>query len=328
MTEVAASTGHLGRLIALLRTHVDEPAPPPRAEDRLDRVLYGLAQPLWGLRQVAGNRELLGLALAPVVLVAAVCAVVAWGEAKGEAWWRIAAAFFVTFAALAPVPPVLFQRTYARIAARVRNEMGLGPREPYLRGLFEALWESLTLVLVIGIGVAPVIAVLGWIPAVGALWAGIVHAVWSLHWIVVEAFDTARTLEPGQKVRDVEKAGAARPGRPWFSRPYHRPMPFPLRLVLLVFRLFADVAAWLAARWRPEVDRVEAQPWIALGFGLGTVLLLAIPGVNLLFRPAIVIGAAHLSGRFDIAERRAHPGPHPQVGPTGTQPYPSVDAGA
>jgi hypothetical protein len=307
-------------VVQLVRTHMTEPAPPPPPERKLERLAYGFAQPLWGLRTVWGKGELLGLALAPVLVVAVLCGVAAYSEARDQGPMRMATTFFVTFAALAPIPPFLFHRTYARISARIRNEMGLGPREPYLRSVFDAMWESLTLVFVLAIGVFPITAVLGWVPGAGAVWAGAVQALWSLHWIVVEAFDTARTLDPGQTVDQVEEEGAARPGWPWYARPYHHPMPFPIRLVLLPFRIFANIAAKLGRRWRPEVDRVETHPWVSVGFGLGTALLLAIPGVNLFFRPAVVIGAAHLSGRLDIAEK----GAQPRLGPTGTQPFPTV----
>jgi hypothetical protein len=312
--------GYAKQLIGLVRTHMEEPAPPPDRSRRFERLVYGFAQPLWGMRTVWRDTNLLGLALAPVLLVAAVCAFVAYGQARDHEWWRFAATFFATFAALAPVPPVLFQRTYARISSRVRNEMGLGPREPYLRSFGEAFKESITLVIVIAVGVAPLSAVAGWMPLFGALWAALVHGVWSMHWIVVEAFDTARTLEPGQTVEQVERESAEREGVPWYARIYRREFPKGLGILVLPFKIFADIAAGMAARWRPEVDRVEQNPWLTVGFGLGTVLLLAIPGVNIFFRPAIVIGAAHLSGRLDMAEQDLEP----RLGPTGTHPFPTV----
>jgi hypothetical protein len=311
--------GPLRHTVAVLRAHVEDPAPPPHPSRRLERLLYGFAQPLWGLKTMVRRVDLLGVALAPVLIVAAVCALVAWSEAEGQPWWRIAAAFFVAFAGLAPLPPILFQRTYARLSARIRNDMGLGPREPYLRGVGDSIVEAICMVVVIAIGVAPLVALLGAVPTAGPAWAAALNAAWILHWIVVEAFDGARTLAPGQAVEDAEKEGRAVEGRPWFSRPYHRPMPPLLRFVLTPFRIAADVAARVGGRWRPEVDRVERQPWIALGFGLGTALLLAIPGVNLFFRPAVILGAAHLSGRLDLAEAAGV-----TLGPTGTRPFPVV----
>lgn len=314
--------GYLRQLAGLVRANMDEPAPPPPAEQKFERLVYGFSQPIWGLRMMGRDSNLLGLAIAPVVMVVALCAMVAYGQAREQGTWAMITTFFVTFTALAPVPPFLFQRTYARVSARVRNEMGLGPREPYLRGYFEAAWESITMLIVLAIGILPISAVLGWVPLVGAVWAALFQAAWSLHWIIVEAFDTARTLAPGETVAQAEREGAERPGVPWYARPYRREMPGVIRLALLPAKIFADIAAGMAARWRPEVDRVEAHPWLMVGFGLGTVVLLAIPGINLLFRPAVIIGAAHLSGRLDIAEH----GAQPQLGPTGTQPYPTVDS--
>jgi hypothetical protein len=294
-----------------------EPVAPPAGARPLDLVLYGLAQPLWGLRTVLRDRGLLGLAIAPVLLVAAVCAATAWAKAADAGPVALALAFFAAFTGLAAVPPILFQRTYARLAARAQNELGFGPREPYLRTFGEALWESIAQLLVIAIGIAPLTAVLGFAPGVGAAWAAGAQALWTLHWIVVEAFDSARTLAPGESVAAAEKAGATRPGRPWFARLVRRDLPFPLGLGLLPFRICGGIAAGLSTRWRPEVDRIEAHPWVATGFGLGTALLLGIPGINLFFRPAIVLGAAHLAGRLDAPVPALH-------GPSGTQPYPTL----
>jgi uncharacterized protein involved in cysteine biosynthesis len=52
---------------------------------------------------------------------------------------------------------------------------------------------------------------------------------------------------------------------------------------------------------------VERDRALSLGFGVGVVVLLAIPGINLLFRPALVIAAAHLRGQLELEDQLALP---------------------
>jgi len=78
-------------------------APPPR-EQAPERVVYGLAQPLLGLRMLVSDSEILREALIPAAWLGAFCAVVAALSHDGTGWWDWVKSFYKTFAVLAPVP--------------------------------------------------------------------------------------------------------------------------------------------------------------------------------------------------------------------------------
>src|SRR5205807_10352136 len=108
-------------------------------------------------------------------------------------------------------------------------------------------------------------------------------ALFSLHWIVVDALDGARTLAPGETLADVDRANAAAPS-PWFVRftlAAAQHLPAALSVPLGQFARFCDR---LARPWREELALAEAHPSLILGFSLTTAALLATPVLNLLFR--------------------------------------------
>ena len=72
-------------------------------------------------------------------------------------------------------------------------------------------------------------------------------------------------------------------------------------------RAFARLCDRLAMPWRGEIALVEAHPSIALGFAMSTATLLAIPVLNLLFRPIILVGSAHLLGHLEQGDPAQHP---------------------
>ena len=72
-----------------------------------------------------------------------------------------------------------------------------------------------------------------------------------------------------------------------------------MSLLLLPFRLWTSLIVALSRRWRGEVLIVETRPVLCTGFALGAWLLLLIPGLNLLFRPALVVAAAHVLGHIE-----------------------------
>ena len=63
--------------------------------------------------------------------------------------------------------------------------------------------------------------------------------------------------------------------------------------------MIRETAEAMTPSGRRELRLVDAAPHLALGFGAGTVVLLAVPGHNLLFRPARVIAAAHVRARLE-----------------------------
>jgi hypothetical protein len=135
-----------------------------------------------------------------------------------------------------------------------------------------------------------VLGLIGWIlrPA---------YLLWSLHWIVVDAFDGARVLRPGQTLAQAE-ADDARPPEPWFVRAIWRIEGQKWRAKRRGFGGFCDR---YSSGWREEIAILSAHPALAVGFGLATAALLAIPGVNILFRPIVTVGAAHLLGQLEDA---------------------------
>ena len=57
--------------------------------------------------------------------------------------------------------------------------------------------------------------------------------------------------------------------------------------------------------WNDELQLIERHPWACVGFGLGVTTVLFLPIVNLIFRPVLVVGAAHLRNGLDHADRQA-----------------------
>ncbi len=295
------------------------PSPLPPRHDRRSRFWYGARQPLLGMRLLLRDTDMLGSALAPVLFVALVCAVIASVSTEAihdAAWWSLGnttltwfgtfvVAFFTTFAALAPVPPFIFARHYARMAARARNRLGLGPRTPYLKPIGQAVGESVAQTIVIAIGIAPLTLALALLPGVGPVAAFIAQLMWTMHWMVIEAFDNGRSLGPGETVESVLAAEQAHPHQPWFARAVHGVQHPRVRPWLAPVRMFVEVLETLVRGWAPEVRMVERDPALCAGFGFGVFALLAIPGINLLFRPALIIAASHLRGQLELEDAGA-----------------------
>ncbi|HEY0989584.1 MAG TPA: hypothetical protein VGD80_21090 [Kofleriaceae bacterium] len=280
-----------------VREHV-APRPPPSAG--LDRVVYGLAQPLVGIRVLATHRTLLEAALVPAGLVAAFCAVVAVFGHDGSFLHR----FYTTFAVLAPLPSVVFANHYARFAVQGRLALGLSHAEPCIAPLGRNISRAIKQAILIALAVAPLAALLGLVPILGWLMVQAAAAVWALHWIVVDALDSARTLQPGETLADLD-AAARRMAPPWYVRwLLHAAERVPVGGG--VVRWFARVCDRLSLPWREEIALVEEHRALAVGFALSTAALLAIPVLNLVFRPIVIIGASHILGKL---EGTAHANP-------------------
>ncbi|HEX8110193.1 MAG TPA: hypothetical protein VF516_20825 [Kofleriaceae bacterium] len=275
---------------AAVRDHV-APRPPPDAA--VDRVIYGLVQPLVGARTLAAHRDLLRAALVPAGLLAACCAVVAALGDRGSFLHR----FYTTFAVLAPLPSIVLADHYARLAAQARSVLGFGPVEPCIEPLRRNLGRAAKQAILIAIALAPVTGLLHLVPGTGWLLVQVVAAVWALHWVVVEAFDSARVLRPGETLADLD-AAALRVRLPWFVRGLHHAAdrtPIGSRFV----RRFAHLCDRLSLPWREEVALVEDHPALMLGFALSTAAVLAVPVLNLAFRPIVIVGASHVLGQLE-----------------------------
>jgi uncharacterized protein involved in cysteine biosynthesis len=60
--------------------------------------------------------------------------------------------------------------------------------------------------------------------------------------------------------------------------------------------------------WREEIALVEDHPALVVGFALSTAALLAVPVLNLAFRPIVIIAASHIIGQLEgQLERPAAP---------------------
>lgn len=280
---------------AALREHATVPQPPPRPYGRLPLLRYGLAQPFLGLRTIMRSPDLLGMALAPALGVLLVAGLVGWHSGSEHGVWRGLVAFLLAVVALAPMPPLLLGRVYAHLAAKARPHLGLPMAAPYLRGFVQLTGEWLAQLVVLGLGVLPYVALARVLPGVGPLVALGLQGAWALCWVVVEGYDNARTLPPGHTVKALEDRARAQLGHPWFHR-WHLYVRGPgwLLVVLAPLRMLSEIVTTFARPWRSEVDLVEREPWISLGFGLGAASMLAIPGLNLLFRPAVVVAGVHL----------------------------------
>lgn len=311
---------------ASVREHAIAPGPPPREAGRVALLRYGLAQPFLGLRILFASRDLLGIALAPAIAVLLLSGLVAWRTAVEQGALRGFWAFLLTVAALAPLPSLLFGRVYAHLAAKARLHLGLPPAGPYVRSIVTLVREWLAQVVVLAIGVLPYVILVRAVPVVGSIFAFVLQAAWAGHWIVVEGYDNARTLPVGRTVDELEAHTRALPGHPWYDRWRHALHgPRVVMLVLLPLRIVSKVTARLSRPWRLEVDLVERDPWISAGFGLGAAAMLAVPGLNLLLRPAVVVAGVHLRHHLVPDETTAHAS---LPGRPTTQPYSALPPGA
>jgi hypothetical protein len=271
-------------------------APTALPNAHADRAVYGLMQPLLGARMLFTDGALRKSALVPAGLLAAFCACIALVDPVSWSVGGVVRRFYQTFAVLAPLPSVLLSRHYARLAALARRTFGFGVAEPCVESTRRALSRMIKQTILVAIGVIPLTLALHFVPLLGPIVIRVVVAVWALHWIVVDAFDSARVLQPGQTIKDVDALADQAP-RPWFVRLLAEGAPLPV-----IGRVLVRFARWcdrLARPWREEIALVEQQPSLMIGFALSTAALLATPVLNLLFRPIVLIGAAHVLGRVE-----------------------------
>jgi hypothetical protein len=283
--EIAASVPRYARASAEL---------PSRSAHHLG-FAYGAVQPLVGLALLARDRRALRLALVPVAGLAVVC--LSFGLFTPT---HFLSTFYRSFALLAPLPSVLFAKRYARLAAHAHDRFELGPCHPRLEGLYRSCKKALKQFLLVSLLVSPLllctVGLLGLMPG-GQKLLSVLGALWALHWIIVEAFDDARVLAPGETLADAD-AQAARAAPPWFVRVAGRLQRRPLGFIVRGLTRWGDRTS---VEWREEIAIVEQHPAVAVGFGTATAALLAIPVLNLFFRPIIIVGAVHLLGQLAAA---------------------------
>ena len=303
--------------------------PPPRSRP-WERAAYGAAQPLLGVRVLLRDQELLIEALKPAGWLALACGLYASFKGDGPLLsWSWIETFYRAFAVLAPVPSVIFANHYARFAALVRWRLGFGACGPRELPLTEILRRLVMQAVLVAVGLAPLVALTRLLPF-GDHLENLLLGVWGLHWVVVEAFDDASVLQPGQTLRDIERE-AEQKRRPWFVRAarwlQQRP-PERFARVRRLLRLFANFLDGLSKPWREEIALLESSPRLGLGFALSTASVLALPVLNLLFRPIIIAGASHLLGHIERAEHvedtAALADHDPATEPPGAEPSPPL----
>jgi hypothetical protein len=264
-------------------------AAPPADRRPWSLLVHGLLQLPFGVDLAARTPDLRRRAIAPVVVVTAVAVAAGLAAAEQSGARDGLATFLLTVIGVASMPPILFANSFSRLAAATRNHLGLGPRESAPRTLKSLIRETIAQAILLAVGIVPWLIVARLLGPAGDAVAALLGGLWTLHWIVVEALDSARTRPAGAAAETHEAP------TPWFARVYQRSARGPLRPL----GLFGRWTARLGQRWDEEVAVIEANPWLTAGFAVGAAVMLAIPGVNLLFRPAVVVAAAHVLGRLE-----------------------------
>jgi hypothetical protein len=263
--------------------------------------LYGIAQPVLGIRVLLSDPELLKEALYPAGLLAAACALYASFGNDGVGWMSWFKCFYKAFAALAPLPSFFFANHYARLAAMIRWRMGFGACGPREMPWGMLAGRMIRQALIVAIGVAPLLALASLVPAIGNYVSAAVLAIWSLHWFVADAFDDAQVCLPGESLKESLRRDREAQ-EPWFVRQLKRFASHLPRILGGPIRLFARLCDKLALDSRGEIALMESNRAVSVGFGLSTAALLATPVLNLLFRPIIIAGSSHLLGQIEKDE--------------------------
>ena len=266
-----------------------------------EQALYGFAKPILGIRVLLADSELLKEALYPAVLLAGACALFASVSADAVGWAGWFKHFYKAFAALAPLPSFFFANHYARLAAMIRWRMGFGacgPREMPWRLL---LGRMIRQALIVAIGVAPLLLLAKALPAIGDVISAAVLGIWTLHWVVADAFDDAQVCLPGESLKESLRRDRSAPP-PWFVRWLNRAAEHLPGFLGAPVRLFARICDRLALDSRGEISTMESNRAIAVGFSVSTAALLATPVLNLLFRPIIIAGSSHLTAQLEKEE--------------------------
>ncbi|HZX94358.1 MAG TPA: hypothetical protein VFE90_07560 [Myxococcales bacterium] len=274
---------------------------PPPAE-QTEQALYGFAQPILGVRVLLSDPELLKESLYPAALLAAACAIYASVSAGGGQWVDWFKHFYKAFAALAPLPSFFFANHYARLASMIRWRLGFGACGPREMPWGMLAGRMIRQALIVAVGIAPVIALAKALPGIGDYLSGAALAIWSLHWVVADAFDDSQVRLPGESLKEsIQRDRNAQ--APWFVRWLRQGAARLPRFLGAPVRWFAGLCDKLALDSRGEIATMEHNRAISLGFSLSTAGLLFTPVLNLLFRPIIIAGSSHLLGQLEKEEQ-------------------------
>ncbi|WP_394830171.1 hypothetical protein LVJ94_27055 [Pendulispora rubella] len=277
--------------LARVAHHARTSQAPPEAES--ERFWYGVAQPFLGLRVLWQQPLLRKRAIAPALLVLAVAAIGVMSK-RDPAPHHVLVRYYAAIAGLASLPSVLFANTYERLAADASHVFGFGEATPLLSRFSSRIVRMVQAAILVALGAAPFLFVVRTVPLAGDVLAFVASGAWSVHWIVVEALDGARVVQPHE----------GEPLLPWFAAwtafPIWESTPAFCRRIV---HKFGRVLTRLSKPWGEEITLVARHPWLAVGFGLATAVLLAVPIANLFLRSAVLVGAVHLRGQ--LAQREA-----------------------
>src|SRR2546422_10378133 len=233
------------------------PAPPA---GNAEQALYGFAQPILGARVLLADPELLKEALFPAGMLAVACALYAsLGTETYGNWGTWFKSFYKAFAALAPLPSFFFANHYARLAAMIRWRLGFGacgPREMPWRLLAGRMIRQ---ALIVAIGIGPLLVLARLVPAIGDFVSTAILGIWSLHWVVADAFDDAQVRLPGESLKESLQRDRDAP-EPWFVRLLRRGAARLPRILGGPIRLFARPCDKLALDSRREIALMGANP--------------------------------------------------------------------
>src|SRR5690349_8173988 len=165
-----------------------------RPETKL--LVRGLEQPLIALRLLRDHRDLLREALVPPFWLALACVLIALLEAHSAA--HFVKRFYLTFAAMAPLPSLLFSRHYARFAAKVHMRFGFGECTPRIEPLNISIRRVVHGIIMVSLAPAILLLPLVILPGPLKFISAALAAAWALHWIVVDALDNAQVIIEGQ----------------------------------------------------------------------------------------------------------------------------------
>jgi uncharacterized protein involved in cysteine biosynthesis len=286
---------------------------PPR-DAHVDRVVFGLRQPIASARLIWNDPELRSESLFPALLLALVCG----GIAILTTWPGLSTLkrFYTVFVALAPWPSILLQRYYARLAVLVHKKLGLGDAQPVYEPIGRAIARALGQMILVAIAVAPVTLAVGWFPFLGRPVVRVVAGVWALHWILVNAFESARVLAPGQTIEDLDEI-ARQSTAPWFVRAL-KALGARVPVLGAFCNWFARLCDSLAWPWREEMELIEQHPSLTAGLAITTAGLLCTPVLNLFFRPVVLVASAQVMKALGLGHDPGfspEPAPEPKLLP-------------
>jgi hypothetical protein len=280
----------LPRIPENVRRYAAQPEPLPG--EMRETVVWGAAQIGLGVRMLLGHPVLWKRALKPILAMLAVVVAVGVASYQSHGLWGAIVRSYGLLLGLGTAPAFLFANTYARIAADAHQIMGFGKAEPHLVSLRRRLSQLIRFALVTVIPTLPVVLLLRMVPGIGRPLGVCVAAIWALYFAVVEQLDNARIARPGEPPEPLLM--------PWFVAWTQSPQLPPVMRQLAA--RFGRLCARLSRPWVEEIQLTRQHPAASVGFGGAVGLILAIPLVNLLVRPAAVVAGVHFRARTETRD--------------------------